>query len=80
MRIRNHKVFVKGQATFTWIKTAQSWDETFTYSLDFDDELKVTDYQVWADSGAAYLARLGKLDDLKVCSFTRVCWNELICG
>lgn len=60
----------------------QSWDETFTYSLDFDDELKVTDYQVWADSGAAYLARLGKLDDLKVCSFTRVYWNELIqvCG
>jgi len=57
-------VSVKGQAKFTWIETGQSWDETFTYSLDFDDEPKVTDYQVWADSGAAYLARLGKLDEL----------------
>lgn len=27
-------------------------------------KLKVTEYQVWADSGAAYLARLGKLGDL----------------
>ncbi|KAF7976284.1 hypothetical protein HWV62_7186 [Athelia sp. TMB] len=59
------KVSVKGQAKFTWIETAQSWDETFTYSLDFDHEFKVTDYQVWADSGAAYLARIGKLDDVK---------------
>lgn len=65
---RTRKVSVKGRAKFTWVETAQSWDETFTYSLDFDDELKVTDYQVWADSGAAYLARLGKLDELrKVC-------------
>jgi len=63
--IENHKVSVKGQATFTWTKTEESWDEIFTYSLDFDDELKVTDYQVWADSGAAYLASLGKLDELK---------------
>jgi hypothetical protein len=55
-------VSVKGRAKFTWIKTRQSWDETFTYTLDFDDEAKVTDYQVWADSGAAYLARLGQLD------------------
>lgn len=65
---RNNKVSVKGRARFTWIETKQSWDETFTYALDFDPELKVTDYQLWADSGAAYLARLGKLDDLrKVC-------------
>ncbi|KAJ5377674.1 uncharacterized protein N7496_005083 [Penicillium cataractarum] len=26
--------------------------------------LKVVEYQVWADSGAAYLARMGKLGDL----------------
>lgn len=65
MQIRSRKVSVKGRAKFTWIETSQSWDETFTYSLDFDDELKVTDYQVWADSGAAYLARLGKLDELR---------------
>lgn len=56
---------VKGQAKFTWIETCQSWDETFTYSLDFDDELKVTDYQVWADSGAAYLASIGRLDEAR---------------
>ena len=55
---------VKGRAKFTWIETGQIWDETFTYSLDFDDESRITDYQVWADSGAAYLARLGKLDEL----------------
>lgn len=59
------KVSVKGQATFTWIETGQSWDETFTYSLDFDHESKVTDYQVWADSGAAYLARIGKLNEVR---------------
>ncbi|PPR03840.1 hypothetical protein CVT26_000839 [Gymnopilus dilepis] len=54
------KVSVKGKGTFTWLSTKQSWDETFTYTLDFDDELKVVQYQVWADSGSAYLARLGK--------------------
>lgn len=62
------KVGVKGQARFTWRDTRESWDETFCYALDFDDEGRVTDYQVWADSGAAYLARLGKLDEVrKVC-------------
>lgn len=55
------KVSVKGRGTFTWLSTSQSWDETFIYSLDFDDELRVVRYQVWADSGSAYLARLGKL-------------------
>jgi hypothetical protein len=55
------KVSVKGKGTFTWLSTEQSWDETFTYTLDFDDELKVVRYQVWADSGAAYLARTGGL-------------------
>lgn len=63
--LSTRKVSVKGQAKFTWIETGQSWDETFTYSLDFDHELKVTDYQVWADSGAAYLARIGKLNDIR---------------
>ncbi len=33
--------------------------------LDFDDEAKVTDYQVWADSGAAFLARKGQLNAKK---------------
>ncbi|KIJ57854.1 hypothetical protein HYDPIDRAFT_120262, partial [Hydnomerulius pinastri MD-312] len=55
------KVSVKGRATFARITTNESWDETFTYVLDFDDENKVTDYQVWADTGAAYLASKGQL-------------------
>jgi len=59
------KVAVKGKARFTWVETGESWDETFSYALDFDQERKVTDYQVWADSGAAYLARVGKLEETK---------------
>jgi hypothetical protein len=59
------KVALKGKAKFTWLNTKQSWDETFAYMLDFDEEGKVTDYQVWADSGAAYLARIGKLDEVR---------------
>ncbi|KAF9240658.1 hypothetical protein BU15DRAFT_45629 [Melanogaster broomeanus] len=55
------KVSVKGRAAFTWISTKESWDETFTYVLDFDDESKVTAYQVWADTAAAYLASIGQL-------------------
>lgn len=51
------KVSCKGQARFTWTSTGLGWDETFSYTLDFDDQLKVARYQVWADSGAAYLAR-----------------------
>ncbi|KAI0372710.1 hypothetical protein BV20DRAFT_963776 [Pilatotrama ljubarskyi] len=58
------KVSVKGSAKFTWTEgegKGQSWDEEFVYVLDFDQDAKVTDYQVWADSGAAYLARRGQL-------------------
>ncbi|EPQ56345.1 hypothetical protein GLOTRDRAFT_138102 [Gloeophyllum trabeum ATCC 11539] len=57
------RVAVKGQADFTWTATQEAWSETFHYALDFDEELKVTDYQVWADSGAAYLARKGRLSE-----------------
>jgi hypothetical protein len=55
------RVCVKGNAKFTWKSTGKSWEESFVYMLDFDDEAKVTDYQVWADSGAAYLASKGEL-------------------
>jgi len=60
----SRKVCTKGSAKFTWIEgdgEGQAWDEEFVYVLDFDDEGKVTDYKVWADSGAAYLARHGEL-------------------
>ncbi|KAI0741567.1 hypothetical protein C8Q80DRAFT_1109695 [Daedaleopsis nitida] len=61
------RVSVKGHARFTWAEGAgkgQCWDEHFAYILDFDQDAKVTDYQVWADSGAAYLARRGELSQL----------------
>jgi hypothetical protein len=59
-----NKVSVRGKAKFTWTSTGQSWDEVFTYVLEFDGMLKVKKYEVWADSGAVYLASQGKLDEL----------------
>ena len=59
------KVSVLGQAEFTWSETGEKWDETFTYRLTFDGSFKVKAYEVWADTGAAYLASKGKLEDLK---------------
>ena len=55
------QVSVQGRATFTWTSTKQSWDEVFTYVLGFDDQSKVVRYEIWADSGAAYLASKGQL-------------------
>ena len=55
------KVSARGTATFTWERTRQSWNEVFTYVLGFDEDRKVKSYEVWADSGAAYLASQGKL-------------------
>jgi hypothetical protein len=50
-------VCVRGEATFTFKSTCQSWNEVFTYRLAFDDPGdKIKIYEVWADSGAAYLA------------------------
>ncbi|KAF8897204.1 hypothetical protein BD779DRAFT_357420 [Infundibulicybe gibba] len=60
------KIALKGKGTFTWVSTGESWDETFAWMLDFDDEGRVTEYQVWADSGSAYLARIGKLREVKM--------------
>ncbi|KAI0542272.1 transcription elongation factor S-II [Xylaria digitata] len=55
------KVVARGKARFTWTETNQSWDETFVYVLRFDARAKLTRYEVWADSGAAYLAARGEL-------------------
>ncbi|KLO08562.1 transcription elongation factor S-II [Schizopora paradoxa] len=55
------KASMKGKACFTWLSTGQSWDEVFAYTLDFDAEGKIKKYEVWADSGAAYLAGRGEL-------------------
>ncbi|RVX70969.1 hypothetical protein B0A52_06127 [Exophiala mesophila] len=55
------KVSIRGEARFTWTSTGQAWDEVFTYVLEFDQENKVKVYEIWADSGAAYLASKGQL-------------------
>lgn len=55
------KVSVRGEAKFTWTSTGQGWDEIFTYVLEFDESTKVKVYEIWADSGAAYLASKGLL-------------------
>lgn len=56
-------VSVVGKARFVWKTTGNGWDETFTYRLRFDQDAKVVVYEVWADSGAAYLASRGELGD-----------------
>lgn len=58
------RVACRGHGKFTWLSTGDSWEETFAYMLDFDEENKITDYQVWADSGSAYLASLGQLKEV----------------
>ncbi|KAJ5632872.1 hypothetical protein N7490_009211 [Penicillium lividum] len=67
----NMAVCLRGTATFIWRETGQSWDETFIYRIalakdESNDEAKqgrllVSEYKVWADTGAAYLARIGRL-------------------
>ena len=56
----NMAVSIRGEATFTWLSTKQSWDEVFTYRLKFDEvDGKIVKYEVWADSLSAYLASTG---------------------
>lgn len=55
------KVSVRGQALFRWNSTGQAWNEVFTYVLEFDEQCKVQRYEIWADTGAAYLASKGEL-------------------
>lgn len=59
--VDNLAVSVRGEASFTWLSTRQSWEEIFTYRLRFDVDGNVTRYEVWADSLAAYLAGTGQL-------------------
>ncbi|KAK1140485.1 hypothetical protein N8T08_010330 [Aspergillus melleus] len=68
------KVSLRGGARFKWKSTGQAWEERFAYRIGLvDDEdgggggggdVKVKSYEVWADTGAAYLARVGELDRL----------------
>ncbi|KIW58537.1 hypothetical protein PV05_03047 [Exophiala xenobiotica] len=43
-------------------EVSKGWDEVFTYVLEFDPDNKVKVYEIWADSGAAYLASKGQLE------------------
>ncbi|KAJ5555005.1 hypothetical protein N7461_003475 [Penicillium sp. DV-2018c] len=69
-------VCLRGSARFVAKGTGQGWDETFFYRIRIAEEgsagdkvdgrgrLAVCEYQVWADTGAAYLARIGGLKGL----------------
>ncbi|CDM31789.1 unnamed protein product [Penicillium roqueforti FM164] len=64
-------VSLRGTATFVWKETRQAWDETFMYRIKLavdgsreGGRLAVCEYHVWADTGAAYLARCERLGDL----------------
>ncbi|KAL2164347.1 hypothetical protein VTH06DRAFT_3563 [Thermothelomyces fergusii] len=55
------KVSVRGRARLAWKSTGQAWDEVFTYVLAFDRDHRVERYEIWADTGAAWLASRGEL-------------------
>ncbi|KAL4923508.1 uncharacterized protein BDV17DRAFT_296290 [Aspergillus undulatus] len=68
-------VCLRGNARFVSKRTGQKWDEVFIYRIEIAEEgkedaegraeLKVRKYEVWADTGAAYLAMRGELEGLK---------------
>ena len=74
------RVALKGRARFTSAsgedQGKDTWEEEFAYILDFDHNAKVTDYQVFADSGAAYLARRGELKQLPHADRGAVCLSH----
>jgi hypothetical protein len=58
-------VSVRGKAKFIWKSTKKSWNEIFIYRIQLDNEYKILIYEVWADSGAAYLASQAKPSQAK---------------
>ncbi|KAL2219291.1 hypothetical protein M432DRAFT_590047 [Thermoascus aurantiacus ATCC 26904] len=76
-------VFVRGRARFIWKATGEAWNETFCYRLGLAEDqdgrgLKVQEYRVWSDTGAAYLASQGQLRELE--GRTRKETREVIAG
>lgn len=58
--VEERVVSVRGEADFTWKSTGNTWHETFLYRIQLDEAGKILVYEVWADSGAAYLASRGE--------------------
>ncbi|KAL4975226.1 hypothetical protein BDW66DRAFT_75014 [Aspergillus desertorum] len=59
-------VCLKGYARFVSKKSGEGWDEVFIYRIGLVEdeekkEVKVRSYEIWADTGAAYLAAKGEL-------------------
>ncbi|KAL2842376.1 hypothetical protein BJY01DRAFT_249146 [Aspergillus pseudoustus] len=68
--VESMAVALRGRATFVAKETGEKWDERFAYRISLAEEkdedeaegrLKVRVYEVWADTGAVYLARKGEL-------------------
>ncbi|KAL2866989.1 uncharacterized protein BJX67DRAFT_110199 [Aspergillus lucknowensis] len=62
-------VCLRGKARFVAKETGEKWDEVFLYRISLAEEeggggLKVSVYEVWADTGAAYLARKEQLGNI----------------
>ncbi|KAL4918577.1 hypothetical protein BDW62DRAFT_200705 [Aspergillus aurantiobrunneus] len=66
-------VCLRGRARFASKRTGEKWVETFIYRITLAEEqevdgreggVKVRVYEIWADTGAAYLAGRGELKDL----------------
>ena len=62
-------VCLKGHARFVSKESEEGWDEVFIYRIGLVEdeeikEVKVRNYEVWADTGAAYLAAKGELKRL----------------
>ncbi|KAL4778240.1 hypothetical protein BJX76DRAFT_362919 [Aspergillus varians] len=64
----NKVVCLRGRARFVSKVSGEKWDEVFIYriSLAAEEEggWKVRVYEIWADTGAAYLAGRGELRNL----------------
>ncbi|EED18593.1 conserved hypothetical protein [Talaromyces stipitatus ATCC 10500] len=78
---QNMTVCLRGRARFTVNDTKESWVETFIWRVTLSEDLtgesepddagqglKVQEYRVWADTGAAYLAAKGELGVLEAVS------------
>ena len=64
--IETKVVSVRGKAKFIWKSTKKYWNEIFIYRIQLDNEYKILIYEVWADTGAAYLASQQSINQARV--------------